>query len=208
MDILNSSVLVLNKSYMPINIINVKRAFSMLFQNIANVVSVENNNYINYDFNSWAELSKLKTELEETTGLEDWIKTPKLIIETPRIIIVNDYNKIPNRKVRFNRRNVFVRDNQTCQYCGIKFDSKDLNIDHVVPKSKGGETTWKNVVCSCFKCNAKKRDRIPKEAGMKLLRKPVKPHLSPVMQSKIKNIKYNSWKNFISDVYWNTELVR
>lgn len=579
MDILNSNVLVLNKGYMPVNIINVKRAFSMLFQNVARVVSVENNSYINYDFNSWAELSKLKIELEDTTGLEDWVETPNLIIETPRIIIVNDYNKIPIRKVRFNRRNILIRDGNTCfipgtkilmfngdiknieeikisdeildangdivkveyvnkkyineeivgvrargngdylsatkehkfllcdyntgkyysegikiefanlkdnvflpliklsrkhtkidlfdycdnlkyvkkidnnylkhysgnkikryldldykmgiiigfyltegcevnghitfsfhikekkytdlikkivkekidydckireipdrntrivelnstifasfirkfcylknekrfcdkryninflkgllygvilgdgninedlkrivvmmktenlirdlfvisilcgiyptlsktgiredgriyksivfnayeynkiinligfgkkynkinkvdrnfidskiiskitnlklinyegfvydlqvsgsktyianfiavhncQYCDNKFDSKDLNIDHIIPKSKGGGTTWKNVVCSCFICNSKKRDRTPNQAGMKLKRKPTRPHLSPTMRSKIENVKYSSWKNFISEAYWNVELVQ
>lgn len=205
--VLNLSVLVLNKNYTPIWITNVKRAFSMLWQNIASVVSVENTNFCNYNFNSWVELSELKRELKSTDGFEDWVETPNLVIEVPRIIRLDCYDTIPKRKVRLSRRNIMERDDHVCQYCKEKKNQKDLNIDHVLPRSKGGQTKWTNLVTACFKCNGKKANRTPAEAGMKLLKKPKEPKIIPFMKVKITNDKYASWKHFISTIYWNTELV-
>jgi len=204
--ILNSSVLVLNKSYTPIWITNAKRAFSMLWQNIASVVSIENESFCNYNFDSWSELSTLKRELESTNGLEDWIETPSLILEIPRVIRLDNYDTIPNRKVRLSRRNIMARDNYTCAYCNKEKETKQLNIDHVFPQSRGGKTTWTNLVTACFECNGKKANRTPLEAGMKLMKKPKEPKIVPFMKVKISDKKYASWKHFISSIYWNTEL--
>lgn len=207
MNALNTNVLVLNSSYVPVWITTVKRAFVMLFKQQAEVVSVENKSYINYDLFSWAELSQLKRELEETTGLEDWIFSYSKVFEVPRVIRLLHFNKVPKNKVRLSRRAIFYRDNFTCQFCGKKFHSKDLNIDHVIPSSRGGKNVWTNLVCSCYKCNIKKSNRTPKEAGMKLLRKPFEPKFVPHMLINSKDKRYESWKAFLSDIYWSAELI-
>ena len=92
---------------------------------------------------------------------------------TPTVIRLRQYVAVPYKELPFNRKNILHRDNHTCQYCGRK--SVDLSIDHIIPKSKGGKSTWENVITACVKCNTKKADRTLLEAGMKLLKKPTKP---------------------------------
>lgn len=207
MSSVNMSVLLLNKGYVAINVINAKRAFNLLYSNLAEVVSVENNHYMTYNFESWTELSDLKRKLQEETGTEDWVGTPNFFIEVPRVIRLIDTNVFPREeKVRLSRRNIFIRDNYTCQYCGKKKGLKDLQLEHVVPRSQGGIDSWTNLVCACGKCNNKKGANTPKQAGMQLLRKPFKPKFTPDFRLKASSKKYISWRNFISEVYWNVEL--
>ena len=89
---------------------------------------------------------------------------------------------MPKKEVKFTRHNIFERDHNTCQYCGKVFDRKDLNLDHVIPRDRGGPTTWENIVCSCIKCNTQKANRTPQEAGMHLIRKPKRPKWRPFVQ--------------------------
>jgi len=206
-EVLNTNVLVLNKNYSPIWITNAKRAFSMLFRKQAEVIHVENESYINYDFKSWAEVSELKRELEEYGPLDDWVFTPNLILQVPRVIRSISYDRVPNRKVRLSRRNIIQRDNLHCQYCNKEFNTKDLNIDHVIPSSRGGKSIWTNLVTSCTWCNSKKGNRTPEEANMKLKRKPLRPNFLPFIKINVRSKKYASWKSFISSAYWDAELV-
>src|SRR2546423_2941722 len=104
------------------------------------------------------------------------------------------------------RRNIFARDNNQCQFCGKKFPTSELSLDHVVPRSQGGGSTWENIVCACVACNVKKGGRTPREAGMHLIRKPEKPKRSPMLNLKLTNRKYQSWKTFLDKPYWNVEL--
>ena len=87
---------------------------------------------------------------------------------------------MPKKEVKFTRHNIFERDKNTCQYCGRVFDRKDLNLDHVIPRDRGGPTTWENIVCSCIECNTQKANRTPQEAGMHLIRKPKRPEVAAV----------------------------
>ncbi len=99
-------------------------------------------------------------------------------IKVPSVIVLHNYiRKFPFR-LSCNRRNVFWRDNYQCQYCGFVFKFDDLTMDHVTPKSKGGEKSWENIVTSCKTCNSKKRDRTPKEAKMPLIKKPHSPRVN------------------------------
>ena len=82
----------------------------------------------------------------------------------------------------------------------------DLNIDHVIPKSKGGKEVWGNLVCACIECNIKKGNKLPVEAGMKLIRKPSRPNLNPLIIIHLSKKKYASWKTFLNEAYWNVEL--
>ena len=176
---LNANVLVLNKFYQAIRVINVRRAFSLLCRDLAEVVHIEtdaatgHSRWQNFDFVSWQELSALKMEFEPEQ--HDWIHTVRFQIAVPRIIRLLGYDKLPRQDVKFNRRNIYARDSSKCQYCGKKFPTTDLSLDHVVPKSQGGKTSWDNIVCCCVKCNVKKGDRTPKEANMALSNVPRRP---------------------------------
>ena len=171
MDRLARKVLVLNKLYNPIGIVTAREAFVKLFIDAAEVVTVEEGTYANYDFNSWAEISDLRTQLEELGDLDDIVYTCRFALIVPRVIRMLNFDKVPRHNIKLNRRNIYSRDNNTCQYCGKQLPTDKLNIDHVHPKSRGGKNSWTNLVCSCFKCNTKKAGRTPDEANMKLIKK-------------------------------------
>lgn len=195
---LNTSVLVLNRSFFPIHVTTVKRAFCMLVSGIARVVDEE---YRTFDFHNWTELSEAVHG--DTIGLVD------RIIRVPRVIILTAYDRIPRRTVKFSRLNVLLRDNHTCQYCSQKLPRSKLNLDHVVPRSRGGTTTWENIVTSCHECNRRKGGRMPAEAGIKLIRKPFRPKAIPFVSIARNGIRFEEWKPFLNVVdysYWNVEL--
>ena len=108
--------------------------------------------------------------------------------------------------MKFNRRNVFARDANRCQYCNRRFPTSELTLDHVVPRSRGGGTTWDNLVCACVACNSRKGGRSPREAGLKLVRKPERPKRNPLLQLTLGSPRYKSWRQFVSDAYWDVEL--
>ncbi len=200
----------LNAHYVALRVISVRRAFVMLFKRrrdntpLAEVVSVEDGRYTTYDFDDWTELSAFKAEFEPEQ--HDWVRTVRLNIAVPRIIRVLSYARVPRQDVKFNRRNIFARDRGTCQYCGRRFATSELSIDHVRPRSRGGSNSWGNVVCACVKCNVRKGGRTPEEAHMRLIRPPIKPKHSPAVSIKLSDRKYSSWKQFVDTAYWDVEL--
>ena len=200
----------LNAHYMALRVVSVKRAFSLLFKQdaranpVAEVVHVEDGRYVSYNFEDWAELSRFRREFEPAQ--HDWVRTVRFDIAVPRIIRVLTYNRIPKQGVKFNRRNIYARDRNHCQYCGKKFSTQELSLDHVIPRSHGGITTWENLVCCCLNCNVRKGGRTPAEAHMKLVTKPIKPTRSPVISVKLADARYRSWKQFLDHAYWNVEL--
>jgi 5-methylcytosine-specific restriction endonuclease McrA len=206
---LNANVLVLNKHYQAIRVINVRRAFAMLCKELAEVVHIDTDaagqsRWTNMDFVEWTELSQLKAEFEPDEY--DWIHTVRLQIAVPRIIRLVGYDKLPRQDVKFNRRNIYARDGSKCQYCGKKFSTTELSLDHVKPKSQGGKASWDNIVCCCVKCNVKKGGRTPEQAKMHLITKPVKPKRSPVISIRLADARYSSWKTFLDNAYWTVEL--
>ena len=195
--VLNTKVLVLNRSYLPVHITVVRRALSLLYQGIARAVDEQ---YRTFDFATWADLAAD----EDSIGLVD------RAIRVPRVILLQGYDRIPRRYVRFSRFNIYSRDQNRCQYCGRQFPRAELNLDHVVPRSKGGTSIWDNVVCSCHRCNRLKGGRTPIEAGMRLIRQPRRPQWTPFMTETYSLRRYKEWMPFLSAVdaaYWNTELV-
>ena len=192
---LNTSVLVLNRAYLAVHVVSVRRAFGLLFRATAEVIHVEDGHYANYDFSSWCEWSELRAE--EPAEHDDWVRTVQAPIQVPRVIRLKRFDRLPRQTLRFNRRNLFARDGHCCQYCGDSFPTQLLSIDHVVPRSRGGETTWENVVCSCIACNTKKGGRTPQEARMRLLREPRRPKHNPLLTLKLDNPKYASWRSFL-----------
>jgi 5-methylcytosine-specific restriction endonuclease McrA len=197
-DMLSTSVLVLNKNYFPVHVTTLRRAFVMLYAGIAKAIDKE---YHTFDFQSWSELSVAAHD--ESVGLVG------RIMRVPRVIVLVAYDHLPKRGIRFSRINILLRDKHTCQYCNRRLPRNQLNLDHVTPRSKGGMTTWENVVTSCHACNRKKGGRTPKEAGMKLLHTPFKPASVPFLDLSIHSVRYEEWKpffNFIDFSYWNAEL--
>ncbi len=204
---LESSVLVLNKFFAAVHVVNAKRAFAMLCKESAEVVSIDGGQYNSYDFTSWVDVSTFKEEcdLPDENRYES-IKTFSLEIRVPKIIRLIVYDKLPKATIKFNRKNIFARDKNRCQYCGKKVPTSELSLDHVIPRTQGGTSSWKNIVCACTNCNKHKGGRRPEEAGMKLICKPVKPRHCPLIQLKLGSNKYNSWKQFLNNAYWDVPL--
>ena len=115
----------------------------------------------------------------------------------PRIIRLLSYDRVPRNVVKFNRRNVFLRDGFQCQYCGQKLPTGKLSLDHIVPRSRGGVESWDNIVAACLRCNVRKGNRTPLEANMRLLREPTKPARSPLIVRQLRDPRYESWKLFL-----------
>jgi 5-methylcytosine-specific restriction endonuclease McrA len=202
---LSASVLVLNRFYMAVHIINVRRALALLCRELAEVIHLEDQGtYGNYNFDSWREISLLRAEFKEPH--DDWIQGINFELQVPRVIRLYSYDRVPKQTVRFNRRNLFARDGNLCQYCGQTFPTSELSLDHVMPRSRGGEASWENIVCACVECNVRKGGRTPAEAGMKLIRQPHKPKRSPLLALKLGNPKYESWKTFLDNAYWDVDL--
>jgi 5-methylcytosine-specific restriction endonuclease McrA len=143
-----SRVLVLNATYEPLNVVSVRRAVLLLL--------------------------KEKAEIVEAT--EAWLHSERLALPMPIVIRLVYYVRIPRRfSLPLSRRTVLARDHYTCQYCNAQPGKAQLTIDHVLPRSRGGETRWENVVTACAACNRRKGDRTPVEAIMPLLRQPRRP---------------------------------
>ncbi|MBX3402605.1 MAG: HNH endonuclease [Phycisphaeraceae bacterium] len=201
---LDCKVLVLNKLFVAVRVISARRAFTMLCREMAEVIHVDGGKYLTYDFESWTELSALRRTFEPDK--HDWVRTVRLEVAVPRVIRLLGYDRLPVQVVKLNRRNLFARDRNQCQYCGKTFPTSELSIDHVLPRSQGGGEAWENLVCSCVKCNARKGGRTPEQAHMRLVRLPVRPKRNPLITIRLGQERYSSWKTFLDDAYWNVEL--
>lgn len=197
---LDASVLVINRLWQAVNICSARRAVCLLYCGHAQVVIAEDGTYNTFNFEDWKDFS----QQEGSDG--EWIFTISSRIRIPQIIALLWYDRIPYHEVKFTRRNIYARDGNRCQYCGKKFDTRDLNLDHVIPIARGGLTTWENIVCSCILCNTRKGNRTLREVRMKLIRKPRKPNWQSFLTIGHRNIKYDSWRHFLDVAYWNVEL--
>lgn len=189
---LNRQTLVLNKGFLPIQLTTVRHAIELLCQERAKVVD---RNYVTYTLDQWMVESAMQARTG-TAKQDDIITTVSAIVLIPKVITLTEYETMPRRVMRFRRRDVFTRDDHTCQYCGDKFPPDQLTLDHVVPRSRGGATTWENCVTSCRPCNTVKADRTPQEAGMKLIGGiPKRPNAGIHFTRKIQSD--DVWKQFI-----------
>ncbi len=198
--ILTQQVLVLNRLWQAVNICSVRRALSLLFEGHAQVVQGNlQGDFKTYTFDQWRDLSRIASE-DESLG------TVSFRMRIPRVILLEVFDRLPKREVKFTRHNIFERDANICQYCGVVFDRRDLNLDHVVPRDRGGPTQWDNIVCSCIPCNTRKANRTPAEASMRLIRKPKRPKWRPFVQVNFGAPIHESWRHFLDLAYWNVEL--
>ncbi len=136
---------------------------------------------------------------------EQVVRSPSFEMRLPSVISLKEYIHL-DRRPAFTRFNVFLRDHFDCQYCGHHFGSEELTFDHVIPRSRGGRTTWGNVVTACQDCNLRKGDRMPRECQMLPLRTPVQPTTYQLQENGRAfppNFLHHSWNDYL---YWDSEL--
>lgn len=200
----------LNAHYAALRVIGARRAFTLLCKRdrwnrpVSEIVSVEDGRYFSYTFDDWRELSEFRREFEPHE--HDWVRTVHFDIAVPRIIRMLTFNRVPRQEVKLNRRNIYARDGSRCQYCGGRFSTSELSVDHVIPRSQGGTNSWENMVCCCVQCNVRKGGRTPQQARMALVKEPARPRRSPVINISLSKSKYSSWQQFLDHAYWNVEL--
>jgi len=193
--VLHEPTLVLNKNWAPIRVCTVRRALTLVFKDLARIIAPPN--YALYDFASWADMV--------VPHGEPFVQAVSLRIRIPEVIVLHHCDRFLRPRVVFSRRNLFRRDRNTCQYCGKRFPTEDLSIDHVVPRSLGGHSSWTNCVVACLSCNARKGNRTLESAHMEVLRLPKEPppHMAFTLHVGKRKV---SWEHFVSEAYWNVEL--
>lgn len=170
--ILQSTVLVLDKQYSPVEVRSIQEVLPLIYVGKALAMA---NDFTLHDMDDWITYSA--RVLEEDSNQPHIVRSPSVAVIIPEVIVLKDYIKTASRfrTPGCNRHSIFRRDQYTCQYCHKKFVRKALEIDHVVPQSKGGPTSWTNCVTSCKPCNSDKGAKSVEEMGYKLLKKPIQP---------------------------------
>lgn len=197
---MSAHVLVLNRNLYAIAVTPWERAMALLYIDHAGVVDED---YNVHDFSDWLALSQ---EIREHPA--GFIHTPTLRIAIPDVIALKTFDKVPRQEVPFTRRNIYYHYGNKCCYCARKLPSSELNLDHVIPRSRGGTTDWTNIVTACIPCNLRKGNRLPHEAGMRLLvpvsRPRIKQGITLVAKSPIPMRR--CWQRFIDNIYWDSRL--
>lgn len=197
---MTTDVLILNRNFCAIQFTSWERALTLLYLDRAMVVDEE---YRTYGFQDWLQLSR--TIRQNPAG---FVSTPKLKIAIPEVIALRFFGEVPQHEVPFTRRNIYQHYGNKCCYCGRRFPPSELNLDHIVPRSRGGRTDWENIVTACIPCNLRKGDRLPWEVGMQMRIRPSKPHsqaaLSLIVRSPFSVRR--SWQRFIDSAYWDSRL--
>ncbi len=201
---MTTRTLVLDTSYRPHRIVTWQRAAQLLHDGRAEVVEL-------YDETLRAITREAAKGLALSKAMLTWFELGVdssdpdiLVVKMPAVIrLISSLGR--KKIVKFSRINVLTRDNFSCQYCGAHKSTAELNYDHVMPRSRGGLTTWTNIVSSCLSCNSKKRDRTPAEAGMRLLKEPIKPKSLPIAALRLDSIREipECWRSWL---YWTAEL--
>ena len=192
--VLDRPTLVLNRHWQPVNVATVARSLTMLWNESAHVVDPED--FRLYTWTDWARLAPRDGE--------PYIRTVTFRLRVPEVVTLTRYDRLRESTVTFSRRNLFKRDHSSCQYCGARPGSAELTIDHVIPRSQGGTSTWENCVLACVACNARKANRTPEQARMRLRKPPARPAWKPLYASS--PIRIESWSRFLSEAYWNVSL--
>lgn len=175
-----TSTLILNQHYRPHEVVDWKDAVTRMFSGKLEVL-VQYDEVIGHishqTLNTFPELKKALRQVSHVMG---GTEVESITIKVPAVVVLN--RKLHNSKsgVKFSKVNVSLRDNFSCQYCGVKLPMSQLNYDHVLPRSKGGKTVWDNIVMACYPCNDRKGNMLVHEAGMKLLSVPIKPKELPM----------------------------
>ncbi len=196
MQVLGEAVLVLNRSFLPVEVTTVRRAFSLVIGEQAHVL---NEDFALHNWRSWQDVPP-RADAET-------IHTPSRVFRLPRVIVLIHYDRTARHEVKFNRKNIFLRDHNRYQYCGHHFPTRELSIDHVAPLSRGGKSVWENVVCACLRCNARKGNRPVAQSGLVLIRAPHKPRWHPLMKLGLARVRgFEPYKSLLDVAYWTVNL--
>ncbi len=196
-NILEEFVMVINRNYLALHVTTVREAMKLLVKDSAKVID---ENYSLYTFEQWMaksdQISLNQEEMEKYAGV---VRTPSRVIVAPQAIHLSfaDVKIEGLLKVKYSRRNIFNRDSNTCQYCGVQFSRSELTVDHVVPKSRGGRNSFTNIVAACIPCNSKKANKTPEEAGMQLLKSPFTPKWKSHTGLPFSKAKKSYWNVFL-----------
>ena len=197
---MKSSTLVLNKNFVATEIAEWQRVMGLVYTGAASVVD---ESYQTYSFAEWGDISAAMVE-----SPNGFIHTTTLRIAIPDVIRLNKFERLPSRLMALTRHNIYEHYKFRCAYCDRRFNKELLNLDHVIPRSRGGDSTWLNLVTACIPCNTRKSNRTPDEAGMPLLIQPSRPAWrGPIglhMPSPVKIRE--SWRSFVDQAYWHSEL--
>lgn len=171
---MSEEVLVLNSDYEPLNVCNLRRAIILLYLGKADILHARDD----------VEIPRVFTD-------------KGLILQAPSVVRLRYHVKRPMPELKLSRRSIFARDNYTCQYCGLQ--SRDLTIDHIMPKRHGGGLQWDNLVACCRKCNTRKGDKLLQNSGMKLSRNPKRPRYVPYisLSKYINGTKNEVWRDYL-----------
>ena len=197
-NVLQRPTLVLNRRWTPIRTAPVQDAIGLVARGHAMIIEPES--FETHDLASWNDVSRARLRFGDLA-----IRSPRLVLVPPEVILLTTYEGQGGRAVVFSRKNLFKRDRYTCQYCGTQPGPEELTVDHVVPRSRGGVSSWENCVLACVECNKTKADRSPAQAGLKLRRTPKKPTWKALVQVPARD-RRESWDKFLSRAYWEIEL--
>ncbi len=196
---LDRTCLVLNRHWAPIQTASVKDAIGLVAKGSA--VIIDPATYERHDLLSWGDVSAAKKGVGDSM-----IRSQHLAIIPPEVIVLTGYEGVGQRSVVFSRKNIFKRDRYTCQYCGKQPGPEELTIDHVLPRSRGGTSTWTNCLLACVECNKRKADKTPEQAGMPMRKIPKKPSWKALAQVNPRQ-RRESWEVFLGRAYWEVELL-
>jgi 5-methylcytosine-specific restriction endonuclease McrA len=184
-NVLELPTLVLNRHWQPIHVTTVTRALVLLWNDAARVV--EPDEWRLCTWHDWV-------EIEPEAG-SPCLRGARLRLRVPEVISLTHYDRLPSTAVTFSRRNVAKRDHYTCQYCGAQPGGESITIDHVLPRSQGGTSSWTNCVAACEACNARKADRTPEQAGLRLRKRPLRPEWKPLYATQ--GARVATWDRFL-----------
>ena len=183
------TVLVLNRHWQAIHVKTPADAFCMIASEAATALDISDGSFVPTKWSDWMALPVREGDQA--------VKTPRGLVRVPTVIIAVNYARVPLRQPRFGARGLWERDGGICQYTGRKLSPKEGNIDHVVPRSRGGKTTWDNCVLAHREINSRKADRLPHEAGLHLRRQPAAPRVLPVTMLIRNQHSVPDWEHFL-----------
>lgn len=196
--LLDRPALVLNRHWAPIQMTTAREAIGLVAKGSAKIIEPET--FLTHDLFSWGDVSKVRALVGDKM-----IRSSRLSILPPDVILLTGYEGQGERAVVFSRRNIFKRDRYTCMYCSSQPGTQELTIDHVMPRSRGGISSWENCVLACVSCNKRKADKTPEEARMPLRKQPKKPSWKALARA-TPRIRRESWEQFLGRAYWEVEL--
>jgi 5-methylcytosine-specific restriction endonuclease McrA len=189
-DILNRPiVLVLNRNWQAINVRTPQQAFVQMATDVATALDIDGETMVPMRWPQWIKLPVRQNDYS--------VRTPKGAVRVPHVIVLSRFAKVPKRRPTFNARAIWARDGGRCQYTGQQLRAHEGNIDHVLPRSRGGKSSWENCVLASKDVNSRKADRLPEEVGLRLLKSPAAPRELPSTLF-IRNVQsIPEWKHFL-----------